>query len=159
MFSAENLGRLAVSSIVSVLGFVALNQACGLMPNVVVWWLIYCVGSGVVLNSDSGAPPKELALLAILPAVVPAMMAGFFVAAERPICLSLPNPWIPLMLPFFSWFAIFIFSFSRTPLTRFVAVLIRPDTEVNAKRALSALQFMIAGIAAVALAFLNFGKS
>lgn len=159
MFTHASLGRLAVSSIIAVLGFVALNQACGLMPNVVVWWLIYCIGSGIVLNSESNEPHKALALLSILPAMVPAVMAGFFVIAERSVCLSLPNPWIPVMLPFFSWFAIFIFSFSRTPLSRFVDVLIRPDTEAKTKRAISVLQLLIAGVTAIALALLTLGKS
>lgn len=153
------LGRLALSSIVAVLGFVALNQACGVMPNVIVWWLVYCIGSGTVLNSEAGEPPKALALFSLLPAIVPILMLGFFVIAEKPVCLSLPSPWIPLMLPVASWLAIFIFSFSRTPLRGFVDVLIRPDTEQKAKRAISVLQVLIAGVTGIVLAILTLGKS
>lgn len=159
MFNPESLGRLAVSSIIAALGFIALIQSCGLVPNVIVWWLIYCIGSGVALNSESNTPIKELALLSALPAIVPAMMAVFFVAAGIPICISLPSPWIPLMLPLFSWFGIFIFSFARTPLTHFVAALIRPETETNIKKTLSAIQLIIAGIAAIALALASLGKN
>lgn len=153
------LGRLAVSSIVAVLGFVALNQACGVMPNVIIWWLLYCIGSGTVLNSETGEPPKVLALLSALPAIVPVLMLGFFVLAEKPVCLSLPSPWIPLMLPVVSWLAIFILSFSRTPLRGFVEILVRPDTEQKAKRVISMLQLLIAGVTGSVLALLTLGKS
>lgn len=57
MFTTADLGRLAVSSIIAVLGFIVLNRACGVLPDVIVWWLFYCVGSGVVLNSEAGSPP------------------------------------------------------------------------------------------------------
>lgn len=159
MITPASLGRLALSSIVAVLGFVALNQACGEVPGVVVWWLIYCIGSGAVLNSEAGESPKTLAVLSLLPASVPVMMLGFFVIAEKPVCLSMPSKWIPYMLPVVSWFAIFIFSFSRTPLRSFVEHLIAPGAEEKAKRAISLLQLLIAGITGTALALLTLGRT
>ena len=157
--SQEILGRLAISSIVAVLGFIALNQACGVMPSVAIWWLLYCIGSGTVLNSETREPPKVLALLSVLPAFVPVLMLGFFVLAENPVCLSLPSPWILLMLPVVSWFAIFVLSFSRAPLLQLVEILVRPDTEQKAKRAISMIQLLIAGVTGSVLALLTLGRS
>lgn len=158
MFTSADLGRLAVSSIVAVLGFIALNRACGVLPDVIVWWLFYCVGSGVVLNSEAGSPPRNLALLSILPALVPVLMLGFFVLAERHVCLSMPSPWIAVLLPIVSWFSIFVFSFARTPLNQLLQILIHPDTEQKAKRAITVAQLIIAGIATIGLSLMGLGK-
>lgn len=158
MISQLALGRLALASIVGVLGFIALNQSCGVMPNVVIWWMIYCIGAGVVLNTETGEAPKTLAVLSIFPALVPALMAGFFVLAEKPVCLSLPSKWIPFMLPVVSWLAIFIFSFARTPLRGLIELLVRPDTEQKASRAISVAQILITGVSTIALALIALGK-
>lgn len=158
MFTNENLGRLAVSSIIAILGFIALNRACGLLPDVIVWWLFYCVGCGVVLNSEAGAQPRTLAILSILPALIPILMLGFFVLAERYVCLSLPSPWIALLLPIASWFSIFVFTFARAPLSGILQILIRPDTEEKAKRAITVAQLIIGGVAAIALSLMSLGK-
>lgn len=158
MISQLALGRLALASIVGVLGFIALNQSCGVMPNVVIWWMIYCIGAGVVLNTETGEAAKTLAVLSIFPALVPALMAGFFVLAEKPVCLSLPSKWIPFMLPVVSWLAIFIFSFARTPLRGLIELLVRPDTEQKASRAISVAQILITGVSTIALALIALGK-
>jgi hypothetical protein len=157
--SNASLGRLAISSIIGVLGFVALNQSCGVMPNVAIWWLLYCIGCGTVLNSEAGEAPKALAVLSILPAAVPVLMLGFFVVAKKPVCVSLPSPWIPLILPPASWFAIFVFSFARTPLSGFVETIGRAETEAKAKRAVSVIQLIIGGVTGTALALLTLGRS
>lgn len=159
MFTSANLGRLAVSSIIAVLGFIALNRVCGILPDVIVWWLFYCVGSGVVLNSEAGSPPRTLALLSVLPAFVPVLMLGFFVLAGEWVCLSMPSPWIAVLLPVVSWFSIFVFSFARTPLNQVLQILIHPDTEQKAKRAITVAQLVIAGIATIALALISLGKA
>ena len=158
MFTNANLGRLAVSSLIAILGFIALNRACGVLPDVIVWWLFYCVGCGVVLNSEAGDEPRTLAILAVLPALIPVLMLGFFVLADRYVCLSLPSPWIALFLPIASWFSIFIFTFARAPLGGAVKLLIRPDTEKKVKRVITVAQLIIGGVAAIALSLMALGK-
>lgn len=158
MFTNANLGRLAVSSIIAVLGFVALNRACDLLPDVIVWWLFYCVGCGVVLNSEAGDRPRTLALLSILPALVPVLMLGFFVLSERHLCLSLSSPWIAILLPIVSWFSIFVFSFAREPLRGVLELFIDPDAEKKVTRAITVVQILITGIVAVALSLMALGK-
>ena len=52
---------------------------------------------------------------------------------------------------------IFILSFDRTPLSNVFKILIRPDTERKAKRAITVAQIIIAGIVSIALAISGFG--
>src|SRR5262245_43157622 len=112
----DSLGRLALSSIFAVLGFIALIRRCGVFPTLIVWWLFYCIGCGVVLNTEKGEQISALAIMALLPAAIPIAMAGFFVAVDRPLCLSMPGSATLLLLPVASWFSIFVFSFARGPL-------------------------------------------
>ena len=158
MISRAQLGRLGISSIVAVLGFVALNQACGKLPDVVIWWFIYCIGSGIALNTGRGEHIKDLAKLATIPALTPIAMAGFFVLAQMPVCISVPSPWVFLLLPIASWIAILVFSFARSPLHDIVTWILHPESEVIAKRVISALQVVIAGIVSIALALSAIGR-
>lgn len=158
MFTNVHLGRLAISSIVAVLGFIALNRTCGLLPDVIVWWLFYCVGCGVVLNTEAGDQPRTLAVLSILPAIIPVLMLGFFVLVEKYVCLSFPSPWVAVLLPIVSWFSIFVFSFARAPLRNVVDISLRPNTEEKVKRLITVAQLVIGGIIAVALSLMSLGK-
>ncbi|HEX2855755.1 MAG TPA: hypothetical protein VHO24_21140 [Opitutaceae bacterium] len=158
MFTPTNNGRLALSTIVAILGFIALNQACNLLPDVLIWWLIYTIGSGVVLNADDTIQPGTLALLAVWPAFVPVIVLGFFLLAGMNLCLSLPTPWIGMLLPPVSWFAIFIFSFARKPLRAMFESAGDKKTEEQIKRAISVVQIVIGGIIAIALALSGLGS-
>jgi len=157
-FTKEQLGRLAISSIIAVLGFVALLNSCGLIPGVVIWWLIYAIGCGVVLNTEEGEAPRILALLSLLPALIPIAMAIFFKIAGRDLCLSLPGISVLFMLPITSWFSIFIFSFARSPLAAFVKWIIEGSSEEKVKKVVTVIQLIISGVAAIALALSILGN-
>jgi len=149
--SNEEMGRLAVSSIVAVMGFIVLNKACGLIPDVIIWWLLYAIGSGVVLNTEQGERPATLMKLSILPAIVPVLMLVFFTIVGIDLCLSLPSPWIILMLPIVSWVSIFIFSFARAPISQFVSWVVTGGSVNKINKVITAIQIIISGVAAIAL--------
>ena len=141
MIPAEMSGRVAVAAILAVIGTVALMRACDRVPDVIVWWLVYALGSGIVLNSAKGERTSILAVTAVVPAVVPIGVLGFFGLAEKPICLSLPNPKIPLLLPL-----------------GFVKTIIQPNAGARIKRAVVVIQLLLSGIAAVVLGISELGK-
>src|SRR5450755_2116896 len=87
----ERLGRLAASCAVAVLGTIPLENSCGIFPNVIVWWLVYTLGSGLVLNSRRGENLPVLARYAILPALTPMITYGvLFLADKANLCVSIP---------------------------------------------------------------------
>lgn len=154
----EQRGRLAMSTLIGVIAFVALNQACGVIPDIVIWWLIYVLGSGVVLNTTKGEPPRVLVRLAILPALAPVLVAGFFILAQQPMCISVPSPLAVVILPVASWAGIYVFSGARKPIITFVKFALRPKTKERVERITTIIQLIISSIAAIVLALTTLGK-
>jgi hypothetical protein len=153
----EAMGRVATASIIGVLAFVVLNRSCGMIPDVVIWWLVYALGCGVVLNTEKGEAQRALARLAILPSLVPVIVLLFFVLADQRVCLSLPTPWIALLFPLASWAGIFVFSFARDPIGSLITFLVNPGTEERTRRLITVVQLMISGLAAIVLALTTLG--
>ena len=140
----EAVSRLAVSSMIAVLGVVALMTVCDPLdfrPSVVAW-LIYVVSAGVVLNTSRGERPLRLLGLAVLPGCVPGIAVVFLLyfaqmaggpAAPPPCLVSLPLGWPGAVwflgaLSVLSTVSIFLFSFARTPITGLVRLISHDKT-------------------------------
>lgn len=135
----ERLGRLAASCAIAVLGTIPLENSCGQFPAVIVWWFVFVLGSGLVLNSRKGEDLGTLAKYAILPALVPMITYGvLFLADQAKLCVSFPlagNPYKAIatvvVLPLLTWLAIVIFSFGRVPALTFARWFAGPEATVE----------------------------
>lgn len=153
----NNLPRLAVSCILAVLGFVALHNACGILPDVIIWWLLYTVACGIVIHPKGRSRIGDHAVLAILPALTPVLVLLFFVIAEHDICYSVPNQWAAVALLPASWFAIFIFSFSKAPILAAIKYLGGPTSKEKLDRIFRAFSVVVAGVIACVMALAALG--
>ncbi len=124
--SNEELGRISVSCVVAVIaGSLLLSPSIwGMAP--ILWWLVYTLGCGVLLNTKRGEKPSRLALFALAPALAPlvAVLYLFLIdKLDRFSDLDADNPRFPLLLLFFvlvSWLGIFLFSFARLAVLGFL---------------------------------------
>jgi hypothetical protein len=161
-WTSEKRGRLAVSTIVAIVGTVALINACGKMPQVIVWWLLFTIGCGVMLNSEEGTPAKELALTALLPTLTPLLVGLFMFAIDinSSPCISFPwgrSPFAVPLLFMFTWIAIFLFSYARQPLLEFSEWLATKRAGGNIDRIFWASRAILVGVAGLVLLIASLG--
>lgn len=155
---SEALTRLSFSTICAVLGAVALMGTCGSLRQAVLWWLVYSVACGVVLNTKAGEKPKQVALLAILPGVAPSLVAAFlWLFSPDDFCFSLATSTserfalLLIALAAISWFGVFVFSFSRDVILRTAKLLSYKGSAQKLEKMEATLRTLIGVVLAVLL--------
>jgi len=163
----ERLGRLSASCAVAVIGTLPLENSCGEFPNVIVWWLLYTLGSGLVLNSRKGEDPSVLRKYAILPALTPMITYGvLFLAEKANLCISFPlshNIYkavaTVVALPVLTWTAIVIFSFGREPAMAFARWIAGKEVSTERiERIGSTIRSVVTTLSATVILIAGLGK-
>lgn len=123
MFTNERLGRMAMGTILAVIGGIVLQGICSDPIRAIACWLLYVVVVAIAINSERCDEMRALAVLAILPAITPLIVLAYPVMfLNQGVCISgvrLTREQGGLIAGFcvffaiVSWLAITLFAFAR----------------------------------------------
>lgn len=161
----ERLGRLAASCAIAVIGTVSLENACNHFPVVIVWWLLYTIACGLVLNTRRGESLTALLFLAIAPTATPIMTElVLLLSGQDNLCISIHLPDDPLkrvaiviLIPTVTWAAIVIFSFGNGPAKAAARWVQKLTPKGNVEEIGSVIRAIVSVVIAIVLALSRLG--
>jgi hypothetical protein len=140
---ARFLPRIAISTIVAMIGGIALMQQAGKVAeqfkdpgSLISWWLLYAVCSALALSTKRDDALREVAAIALLPALVPVIQALIIqfitgvLAKLSGVPLTLKRA---IVISVVDWIGIFLFSYGRQAILKAIEWASNPETKERLK--------------------------
>ena len=154
------LARVALSSIIAVIGGVALINVSSSPSLIIGWWLVYAVSTGVALAPRSDEAVLRTVAMAAFPAIVPILDAAVIqviTGHSVPISGAQLSVKIAAVIFVVDWIGVWLFSYAHQLIMKAIESAQDKDTVNKLKNIEKAVRAAALCVGSIALAIAAMG--